>query len=236
MMKSASQVIRVPESPIQVWVLLSALLCLYCLGHSAAQWTKPQWVATIAWAVVHASIITLAFRTFLRLRDHSFSKLWLWLGPFSVAILLGLAWNAIARWLPDWPFVTLDYVGASAYAVICALMLALPRRSRTTSLLLDFGREKRTIVSTDVEAVKAAGNYLEIFVTNQSQPGLLRCTLKDFHHRLPHLTRCHRSYLVDPQAIEHLEVRGREIVLQVSGGHRLPVSQRYKNMFVPAPA
>ncbi|MEM8939180.1 MAG: LytTR family DNA-binding domain-containing protein [Bacteroidota bacterium] len=79
--------------------------------------------------------------------------------------------------------------------------------------------------------IKAANNYVEVFFRSQQnvKKQLLRKTLKGIEGEYlssPFLVRCHCSYLINPNNIDHIIKAGNKTVLNISGVV-IPVSNKY---------
>ncbi|MEM8894761.1 MAG: LytTR family DNA-binding domain-containing protein [Bacteroidota bacterium] len=84
--------------------------------------------------------------------------------------------------------------------------------------------------------VKSADNYVEIYYhdTKQSGKRLLRNALQKLEEEFRHenfLIRCHRSYLVNPANIDHIDNSPGKVELNVKG-EVIPVSKKYANNFI----
>ena len=95
---------------------------------------------------------------------------------------------------------------------------------------VDFGSSRYLVSTQDIVAVRAARNYLDVYMCGKSTPGIIRTTLKRFHaSTAPHLLQTHRSWLVDPSRISGIKAltRGR-CELELPNDLRAPVSARFR--------
>lgn len=83
---------------------------------------------------------------------------------------------------------------------------------------------------------KAADNYIEIFylkdgvVKSELQRGTLKLLEEQYPHH-PNLLRCHRSYIVNPIAVQKMRKTGRQMSLDVGFDQEIPISKKYEFNF-----
>lgn len=100
----------------------------------------------------------------------------------------------------------------------------------TGRLSLTSGGRTIFLDAADVQYVKAAGNYVEVFT--QSGMHLVRMTLSTMEKLLnttgQHI-RVHRSYIVNLRSIKTISPNGKgEVILILSINQKLPVGRKYK--------
>jgi hypothetical protein len=89
----------------------------------------------------------------------------------------------------------------------------------------------------DILLAKAEGNYLEIYITFDSNTDKLikRMTLKDLEYQLGHLPKfckTHRSYLVNLSAVQQVNGNAQGLQLVIHGiGFTVPVSRTFMSAF-----
>jgi len=104
---------------------------------------------------------------------------------------------------------------------------ATPVDQRIT--IRDGGREV-VLDCASIVAVRAAGNYVEVFQVG-AKPLMLRATLGEVEERLAPLgfARVHRSWLIALAQVQSITASGRgDFQAQLCGGMQAPVSRRYK--------
>jgi DNA-binding LytR/AlgR family response regulator len=93
------------------------------------------------------------------------------------------------------------------------------------------GAREVEIETAAIAAVRAAGNYVEVFRVGRP-PLMLRATLGDVEERLAvaGLVRVHRSWLVAPAQVESLRPsRSGDFRAGLRDGSEVPVSRRYRD-------
>lgn len=108
----------------------------------------------------------------------------------------------------------------------------LSRYPESTQVIeLKKGNKHYKITLNDINYVKAAGNYSEIF-TNDGKCHLTDWSISHFELRFDSFFRCHRSYLVKYQNIESLASLGAgQYRLLIKGEQRIPLSRLAYNSF-----
>jgi DNA-binding LytR/AlgR family response regulator len=104
---------------------------------------------------------------------------------------------------------------------------AAPVEERIT--IRDGGREV-ALDCASIAAVRAAGNYVEVFQIG-ARPLMLRATLGEVEERLATLgfARVHRSWLIALAQVQSIAASGRgDFRAQLCSGMQAPVSRRYK--------
>jgi hypothetical protein len=142
--------------------------------------------------------------------------------------------GGIQAWLYELPKDAVTYVILVTVFVVAAAL----RRKTDSDVKVSAGPATMTIrdgtrtilVSTaDIMAVSAAGNYVEVRLTDGRAP-LMRSTLAALERRLgPHgFVRTHRSWLVNESSIsEIVATGGGDYQLRLSGGVNAPVSRQH---------
>lgn len=104
-----------------------------------------------------------------------------------------------------------------------------PITNIVNSLMVNKGADKCVISIDDIEAVSAAGNYVEIFCSHEQY--LYRSTLKTFQQECLNdkFIQTHRSNVVNIQAIDRIKIQasGSGIIF-LKNGKKLNLSKRYK--------
>ncbi|MEM6738454.1 MAG: LytTR family transcriptional regulator DNA-binding domain-containing protein, partial [Bacteroidota bacterium] len=132
-----------------------------------------------------------------------------------------LYWSSYLKFLYEYPLVLVFPV---------TLSIMLDRLSNYSSFKLDNlivitsenQKEHFHVKANNLLFIKAAHNYVEVFFRSQQnvKKQLLRKTLKGIggeYLSSPFLVRCHRSYLINPNNIDHIIKAGNKTVLNISG-------------------
>ena len=126
----------------------------------------------------------------------------------------------------------LSYPSASTHT------LAEPasRAGDGATLAVSTGRLHTRIAAEEVEWVRSARNYVELFLGNDAY--IMRTSLKDLHMKLPagRFVRVHRSYLVNSAFVKGLgrESGGGGLFIVMAGGGKVPIGRTYREAAVAA--
>ena len=102
---------------------------------------------------------------------------------------------------------------------------------RLIKLFGDYQNEILEVMANDILYVSAADNYIQVFYLRDGfiKSDFLRSTLKNAEQRLsefPQFFRCHRTYLVNLQKIEHISGNAQGLKLHLQGSSDpVPVSR-----------
>ncbi len=111
------------------------------------------------------------------------------------------------------------------------VLIAAPATSPTRLLTVRDGTRDVEIDCEGIVAVRAAGNYVDVF-RNGHDPLMLRATLVEAATRLASvgLVRVHRSWLIALAEVETIAPSGSgDFRVRLRGGMEAPVSRRYKD-------
>jgi len=98
------------------------------------------------------------------------------------------------------------------------------------TLVVYSAKGEQLVRLSDILYLKACGNYMEVAV--EGKIFLLRATMKALEQALQQspLVRCHRSYLVNLNAVQRLEfAQSGNHNLQLSNGDQVPLSKSYRD-------
>ena len=96
---------------------------------------------------------------------------------------------------------------------------------------------KFSVLAKDLLLIESTDNYVSVFyiIDHKVQRKLLRNTLKNLEGMLKenNITRCHRSFMVNPAKVEFMQKNGKKLVIKI---HQLdktiPVSEKYSAPFL----
>ncbi len=87
------------------------------------------------------------------------------------------------------------------------------------------------VIPSQIEYIKASGNYVEIYTTEAKKAQLLRASLRFIAERLqsyPSLVKCHRQYYVNIQKVTSHKGNSQRILLNLeTAATQIPVSKSY---------
>ena len=165
------------------------------------------------------------------------------LKPFEAERLKLAVQRAVARHESDQvaPNPKLKLIGAiDAIYPGRFLKKRLPRRRRSTDLMLFSGEDRKLVVKdrdtislvpeVDIDWVDAAGDYMCIHANGDVH--IIRSTMKDLEHELNSdvFKRVHRSTIVNLNRIERvIPLPKGEYVLQLGFDERIKVSRNYRD-------
>ncbi|NMM50867.1 LytTR family DNA-binding domain-containing protein [Marinigracilibium pacificum] len=99
----------------------------------------------------------------------------------------------------------------------------------------DNGKTQLKVKPENILYFKAEDNYVDIFYRSggQVKSKLIRNSLKNFEEELASiLIRCHRSFLVNLDQVEHVETKAGKVFLLFDTNHQVPVSKKYQDNIV----
>ena len=87
------------------------------------------------------------------------------------------------------------------------------------------------IIPENIEYIKASGNYVEIYTTNDEKPQLIRASLRYISECLStydFIVKCHRQYYINTQKIRKYQRNSQRIFLSLDTTQvQIPVSKNY---------
>ncbi len=145
-----------------------------------------------------------------------------------------LYWSSYAKFLYEYPLIIVVPV------VISYLIASLvDQHSRDSAWITFFSSNKKEqfqLKLANLLYVKSADNYVEIVHRNKElvQKRMIRKELKSIEEEFAKaqiLLRCHRSYLVNPINIDHVNKTNNRVELDING-EAIPVSKNYVSRFI----
>lgn len=106
-----------------------------------------------------------------------------------------------------------------------------PASTTAITFTSENGRDQVTIEINDIRFITSADNYVRIFYVQQNKPAthLLRNTLRNAEEMVaayPQFFRCHRTYIVNLSAVEHVSGNAQGYKLHLKDAEELiPVSR-----------
>lgn len=146
-----------------------------------------------------------------------------------------LHWLSYSQFLYEYPLIL-------AFPVALSLMvdrLSSHSESKSGNLIViasENQKERFQLKAENLLFIKSADNYVEIYYLSMQQVRkyLLRKSLKDIdeeHTANSSLIRCHRSYIVNPDNIDHVNRVNNKVELSISG-ILIPVSKKHLNPLI----
>lgn len=93
------------------------------------------------------------------------------------------------------------------------------------------------IVPSEIQYIKASGNYVEIYSTSDKKAQLLRATLRFVATRIEaydFIIKCHRQYFVNADKVTQYKGNLQRILLTLEGAkEQIPVSKSYTKKILP---
>jgi len=123
----------------------------------------------------------------------------------------------------------------AAPVIAPAAAAGVPAPAAVAVLRIRDGNAELALEATRILAVRAAGNYVEIFGV-QDRPLLVRATLAEVEERVAPLgiRRVHRSWLVALDRVERVSTTSAgDFRLQLAGGLEAPGSRRHRQVIEP---
>jgi len=126
-------------------------------------------------------------------------------------------------------------IAAPVIAPAAAAAASVPPRAAVPVLRIRDGSAELELEAARILAVRAAGNYVEIFGV-QERPLLVRATLLEVEERVAPLGICrvHRSWLVALDRVERVSTTSAgDFRLELPGGLEAPGSRRHRQVIEP---
>ena len=107
----------------------------------------------------------------------------------------------------------------------------------TLLLVADNEKDALSLQPTDLLFIESSDNYCTVVYLKNQQPAkpLLRSSLSRLESQiaLPHIVRCHRSYVVNLHRVERVTGNAQGYKLHLLGGHyQVPVARKYNDTLV----
>lgn len=234
------------------WAGILAAAMLYCVLHGAVAGdfeVRPGMM--LRWAVVHWGAWPLLLPLSFWLIRFVQRRASLVLGVLA-ALPLTILGSALFAYLADlgsggeWTLLQAIYhmtpIAAGTYAVFVTIAFCLLYPStlsaatreasvadeRTDRLAVWKGRLQTTISADQVEWIRAARNYVELFTGGEVY--LMRCSMTELERLLPadRFLRVHRSYLLNIHAVAGIHGGKGKPYAVLESGARLPIGPTYR--------
>ena len=144
-----------------------------------------------------------------------------------------LYWSSYLMFWYEFPLVVI-------FPILFSLLIGQNRHSATQKddylvITSENGKEHFRVKPQQLLYLKSTDNYVEIFHLSNGQvkAHLLRKSFKEIEQEYPsspYLVRSHRSYMVNPQNVDHTEHKGKSMKLTIAGAE-IPVSGSYLHHF-----
>jgi DNA-binding LytR/AlgR family response regulator len=167
-----------------------------------------------------AALVPVAFDTIAQVRDLTASLALFWPRNLAAVAIVYLVWRVFLR------------EQAEQRSAPRAVPLTQDAPGERT-LLVSRGASQCLIRLDEVQAVSAAGNYIEILARDQRF--LMRATMVQMNSQLPasHFVRIHRSHIIRIDEIAGIRTqRSGAGTVQLRCGRTLPISKRYRAALV----
>lgn len=145
-----------------------------------------------------------------------------------------LHWDSYALFLYEYPLILVVPIALS-YLIASLINIRKQSSNSLVTFTSENQKEHFQLKSNKLLYIKSADNYVEIYyqVAQQIDKRLIRRNLKSIEDEFAlkeTLIRCHRSYLVNPRNIDHVNQSSQKVELNIKG-ETIPVSKKYALYF-----
>jgi DNA-binding LytR/AlgR family response regulator len=212
---SAAQSIGWALADWGIWLAGAPFLARRAVGLVAPDGKLPGAIPRLARDVLIVVLAALALRGLVGLAIGENHLAFLLFKRFPVYVVLGGVITGVACWL------------ARPHTV---LLVRAPAADAEPKLAVQSAKGEHLVAVAEVDCIEACGNYLEVRAAGSTY--LMRCTMKALEAQLAgtRLARCHRSFFVNLDKVERLELRdsGNHALL-LAGGREVPLSKAYRD-------
>jgi hypothetical protein len=143
-------------------------------------------------------------------------------------------WSSYAMFLYEYPLILVIPVTISY--LISKLAMLQGKESELITFVSSNNKEQLQLKPENLLYVKSADNYVEIVHKDRGSINrrIIRKKLKSIEEELSTknvLRKCHRSYLVNPTNIDHINKTTSRMELNING-NTIPVSKNYMHQFI----
>ena len=164
----------------------------------------------------------------------------IWTAGTATHLLFNYFWNWTELYWSSYLMFWYEFPLVVIFPILFSLLIGQNRHSATQKddylvITSENGKEHFRVKPQQLLYLKSTDNYVEIFHLSNGQvkAHLLRKSFKEIEQEYPsspYLVRSHRSYMVNPQNVDHTEHKGKSMKLTIAGAE-IPVSGSYLHHF-----
>ncbi|WP_222931359.1 LytR/AlgR family response regulator transcription factor [Xanthovirga aplysinae] len=163
------------------------------------------------------------------------------MGANFIFLLFNYFWNWTEWYWPSYFLLIREYYLVMFFPISFCWILSrnpkpVPPKSKKLAFISENGKHKLQIKAENLIYLKSEDNYVEIYYISDGQLKceLQRNSLKNIEQKYlgsPFLSRCHRSYMINPANINQIIATNRQIQLDLGYSKIIPVSKKYQSSF-----
>ena len=149
----------------------------------------------------------------------------------AVFLLFNFFWNFTESYWSAYFLLLAEFSSVMAIPhVLYFLLEQATQKERPFVFTSENGKDKVSISFRSLQYLKAEDNYVSIIskIGDGVNTRLIRRKLSEMERQHPSLVRVHRSYLINPYAVQHIDQSTKSTQVYFDSGHRVPVSDTYK--------
>jgi DNA-binding LytR/AlgR family response regulator len=191
---------------------------------------RPRWRTAALYAAGAIGFSAAHVAAMVALRQLIYAIAWgaYHFGPLRSELPYELRKDAVSFFLM---IIILNLLREVERRLVAPLLVAAPAAPEQERITIRDGARDVALDSEAIVAVRAAGNYVEVFRIGE-KPLMLRATLAELEARLAGsgLARVHRSWLIALRHVQAISASGSgDFRARLRDGREAPVSRRYKD-------
>lgn len=165
----------------------------------------------------------------------------IFMGANMTFLLFNYFWNWTELYWNGYFLLLFEYTCVVTFPVLFVHILLkkskkTPAGASKLHFLSENGKHRISLKPENLLYIRSGDNYVEVFYLsdNKVKCELLRNTLKAIEAQYaesPYLSRCHRSFIINPAQINQTISTNRQMQLDLGHGINVPVSQKYQSNF-----